>query len=68
MENIIIRLRKGLEVIRRNETHRGEKVGPVGALFRLMAAAYWSLPPTPPWKPSKVSVMWRCTQDEDADR
>ena len=63
MENIIIRLRKGLEVTRRNETRRGEKVGPaghtlgpVGALFRLMAAAFWSLPLTPPWKPRKVSL------------
>jgi len=59
MENIVIRLTKGLEVTQRNETHRGEvgpagpTLGPVGALFRPMAAALWSLPPTPPWKPSK---------------
>jgi hypothetical protein len=62
-QNIVMRLKKGPEVTRRNETHRGEKVGPagptlgpVGALFRLMAAAFWSLLPTPPWKPSKVSL------------
>ena len=28
MENITRRLRKGLEDTRRNETHRGNKVGP----------------------------------------
>ena len=47
IENIVIMLRKGLEDIRRNETRRGEKVGPagptlgpVGALFRPRAAAF----------------------------
>jgi len=32
-------------------------VGPVGALFHPMAATFWSLPPTSPWKPSKVSAL-----------
>ena len=63
MLNIVIWLGKGLEDTRSSGTHRGEKVepasptlGPVGALGHPLAASFWSLPPTPPWKPSKVSL------------
>jgi len=79
-ENITRRLRKGLEGTQRNESRGGWKVGPadptlgpVSALLCLMPTTFWSLPPTPPWKPSKVSLhrflsqfdptvhtWWRC--------